>query len=175
MSTDYKWEENKMEEKEIVEQTTNTENTETQTAEQKEVKTFTQEEVNAMIEARLKRATKNTLSKEEMEKYNAWKESQKTEAEKQTYKNENNELKQLVSIMEKGIAKDEAEFIQFKLNKMEGDFEENLKDYLEKNPKFLQKEEVVNNKTTGIPVNKNTTSQDDGVTAILKAKYPDRF
>ena len=172
-----------MEEKETVEQPTNTENTDTQTAEKKEEKTFTQEEVNAMIEARLKRATKNVLPKEEIEKYNQWKESQKTEEDKRneltqenlTYKNENTELKQLLTIMEKGISKDEAEFIQFKLNKMEGDFEENLDDYLEKNPKFLQKEEKPNTKTDGLSVNKKTTSQLDGVTAILKAKYPDRF
>lgn len=47
-----------------------------------EEKTFTQAEVDKMIKDRLAREKKNQLSKDELEAYKAWKESQKTEEEK---------------------------------------------------------------------------------------------
>lgn len=49
---------------------------------QTEEKTFTQADVDKMIKERLAREKKNQLSKEELEEYKAWKESQKTEEEK---------------------------------------------------------------------------------------------
>ncbi|WP_415335865.1 hypothetical protein [Clostridium perfringens] len=50
----------------------------------KEEKTFTQEEVNKMIKDRVAREKKGQLSKEELKAYQDWKESQKTEAQKQS-------------------------------------------------------------------------------------------
>ena len=50
----------------------------------KEEKTFTQEEVNRMIKDRVAREKKGQLSKEELKAYQDWKESQKTEAQKQS-------------------------------------------------------------------------------------------
>ncbi|NGT31340.1 hypothetical protein G6Z26_04670 [Clostridium perfringens] len=49
-----------------------------------EEKTFTQEEVNRMIKDRVAREKKGQLSKEELKVYQEWKESQKTEAQKQS-------------------------------------------------------------------------------------------
>ncbi|WP_124046024.1 hypothetical protein [Clostridium perfringens] len=49
-----------------------------------EEKTFTQEEVNRMIKDRVAREKKEQLSKEELKAYQDWKESQKTEAQKQS-------------------------------------------------------------------------------------------
>lgn len=49
-----------------------------------EEKTFTQEEVNRMIKDRVAREKKGQLSKEELKAYQDWKESQKTEAQKQS-------------------------------------------------------------------------------------------
>ncbi|WP_415337333.1 hypothetical protein, partial [Clostridium perfringens] len=49
-----------------------------------EEKTFTQEEVNRMIKDRVAREKKGQLSKEELKAYQEWKESQKTEAQKQS-------------------------------------------------------------------------------------------
>ena len=73
-----------MEQKDVqnVEEKT-TEKVDTQTTEEKEVKTFTQEEVNTMIQDRLAKEKKKMPSQEELKAYNEWKESQKTEAEKQ--------------------------------------------------------------------------------------------
>lgn len=52
--------------------------------EEKEAKTFTQDEVDKLIEERIKREKKDQLSKEELEEYKKWKDSQKTESEKQS-------------------------------------------------------------------------------------------
>ncbi|EPB8219944.1 hypothetical protein [Clostridium perfringens] len=49
-----------------------------------EEKTFTQEEVNKMIKDRVAREKKGQLSNEELKAYQDWKESQKTEAQKQS-------------------------------------------------------------------------------------------
>ena len=144
-----------------------------------EQKTFTQEELNAIIETRLAKAKKDMPSKEELKKYNEWKEAQKTEQEKMAEKeteyqkllaekekiiNENKILKTVV------IAED-TDYVLFKVTKMEGDFEENLSKFLKDNPKFLNK--TVPSKATGVET--RTTSQsneDDGVMAILKSKHP---
>lgn len=65
--------------------TGNAETTETKTDAQettKEEKTFTQADVDKLIQERVARERKNQLSKEELKAYNEWKESQKTEEEK---------------------------------------------------------------------------------------------
>ena len=158
--------------------------TDDKTEENNQVKTFTQEEANSM----LKKERKKIPDKEELKAFNEWKESQKTDEDKKTeltqenvtLKSEKQNLEQLISIMEKGIDKDTAEFIQFKVAKMEGDFDDNLEDYLKSNPKYLknEKDDVVEKETTtttGVAVNKNTTNSDNGVSAILKAKYPELY
>lgn len=54
-------------------------NTQTET---KELKTYTQEEIDKMIESRVNRERKKIMNDEEYKKYEEWKESQKTEEEK---------------------------------------------------------------------------------------------
>ena len=49
-----------------------------------EEKTFTQADVDKLIKERIAREKKNQLPKEELKAYQEWKESQKTEAEKQS-------------------------------------------------------------------------------------------
>lgn len=144
-----------------------------------DVKTFTQDEVNAMMA----KERSKMPSKEDMKAFNEWKESQKTEAEKQTERAqefaklqaEKDSLEQLTKIYDAGVTgKDNVEFIQFKVSKMEGDFDENLKSYLDEHPKYLQKETKDDEpQTTGASVKKISNNADDGVTAILKAKHPD--
>ena len=56
----------------------------------------------------------------------------------------------------------------------EGNFDENLKSYLDEHPKYLQKETKDDEpQSTGASVKKISNHADDGVTAILKAKHPD--
>ena len=49
-----------------------------------EPKTFTQEELDTIVKERVARAKKGQPSKEDLEAFNAWKESQKTEEEKKS-------------------------------------------------------------------------------------------
>ena len=65
--------------------TGNVETTETKTDGQEtaqEEKTFTQDDVDRLIQERVAREKKKQLSKDELKAYNEWKESQKTEEEK---------------------------------------------------------------------------------------------
>lgn len=145
------------------------------------VKTFTQEEVNGIVKERLAKAQKGIPSKEELAKYNEWKESQKSQQDKydDLVKN-SNEKDHTISTLEKEIAvlkagvtdQDEIEFICYKVGKMDGDFKENLSQYLANNPKYTKKQET---KATGIETKPQTVPQESGVTAILKSKHPELF
>lgn len=161
-----------------------TEGTVTQTEEKtegEETKTFTQEEVNAM----LAKERKKIPSKEDMKAFNDWKESQKTEAQKQSEfnqkltdtTNENISLKQENQVLKSGVNAEDVDYVVFKVSKMEGEFEDNLKEFLKKNPKYLQKEVVDDSSTkdTGVSVTKINESSENGVTTILKQKHPDLF
>ena len=158
-------------------ETTVTEEVENNSAEVVE-KTFTQDEVNAIVKERLAKAQKGIPSKEELTKYNEWKESQKSQEDKyndliklsdekdttiSTLKMENEVLKAGI------VDADEVEFIVYKVGKMDGDFSENLKNYLADNPKYLKKQET---KATGVETKTTPVVKDDGVIAILKARNP---
>ena len=160
-----------------------TENTETQTAEEKVVKTFaTQEEFNEALKKEVARKTKNLPSKEDLKAFNEWKESKKTETEKSLEKDKKIETleKQLAYAENKSVVANagvDSKFQKFFLSEvsdMEGEFEDNLKDYLKDNPQFLISK-VETSKTNGVATKKISDDADDGVTAILKAKHPDLF
>ena len=160
-------------------------NVDTQTTNQNEgqaEKTFTQEELNKIVQERLDKEKKKMPSKEDLKAFKDWKESQKTEAEKQAEKeaeyqktlNELNTLKQTNAILEAGVNKDDADYVLFKVSKMEGeDFEENLAKFLKDNPKYLKQElETTEPKATGAPV-RTISSKNDGVLGILASKHPE--
>ena len=65
------------------EQDVETTETNTQQPEQQKVKTFTQDEVDAMIASRLSKAKKGMPTEAELQAYREWQASQQTEAEKQ--------------------------------------------------------------------------------------------
>lgn len=167
-----------MEENQNVEtETTTTQEVETNSEEV--VKTFTQDEVNNIVKERLAKAQKGLPSKEELTKYNEWKESQKSQEDKYNdlLKSSSEKdttistLKMENEVLKAGITDaDEIEFIVYKVGKMEGDFSNNLKEYLTNNPKFAKKQET---KATGVENKSNSVAKDDGVLAILKAKHPD--
>jgi len=162
-------------------ETTTTEEVETNSEEVVE-KTFTQEEVDNIVKERLAKAKKGIPSKEELTKYNEWKESQKTQQDKydELLKKESEKdntisnLQKENLVLKSGITdNDEIEFIVYKVSKMDGDFEDNLKEYLADNPKFTKKQET---KATGVEATKSTTvTKENGVSAILKAKHPELF
>ena len=158
--------------------------TDDKTEDKADVKTFTQEEVNAMIKKETDKATKK-YKDVDLKAYTEWQESQKTEAQKQDElnqkyadtTNENKTLKQENLVLKANVDKEYVDFVQFTVSKMEGDFGDNLKEFLEKNPKYLQSTDTKEEKITdGVSVNKNKlNNSEDGVTAILKAKHPEAF
>ena len=144
-------------------------------------KTFTQSEVDNIVKERLAKAKKGIPSKEELTKYNEWKESQKTQQDKyDELVKEGSEKDTTISNLQKenlvlksGVTdSDEVEFIVYKVSKMDGDFEENLKEYLANNSKFTKKQEI---KATGVGNNNVSIPKESGVSAILKAKHPELF
>lgn len=103
-------------------------NVDTQTTNQNEgqaEKTFTQEELNKIVQERLDKEKKKMPSKEDLKAFKEWQESQKTEAEKQAEKdaeyqktlNELNALKQTNAVLEAGVNKDDADYVIFKVSK----------------------------------------------------------
>lgn len=165
----------------------NVQEVETETTDTEEVennsenveKVFTQEEVNKIVAKEKARATKNIPSKEDLAQFNEWKESQKSQEDKYNDLVKSNgekdttisNLKMENEVLKAGITDaDEIEFIVYKVGKMEGDFSENLKEYLADNPKFAKRQET---KATGIETKSSSVAKDDGVLAILKAKHPD--
>ena len=160
-------------------ETTTTDKVENNSAEV--VRTFTQEEVNGIVKERLAKAQKGIPSKEELAKYNEWKESQKTQQDKYDDLGKNStekdntilNLEKENAVLKAGITdQDEIEFICYKVGKMDGDFKENLSKYLADNPKYTKKQET---KATGIETKSQNMPQESGVTAILKAKHPEYF
>lgn len=161
-----------------------TEVTDTQSEEKTEVKTYTQEDYNA-FEKKLKAKYEKKYEGIDIAKYKEWVESQKTETEKQNElnqeftntKNENISLKQEIEVLKSGVNPDDVDYVMFKVSKMEGEFDDNLKDFLKENPKYLQTNGEANEspKDTGLPVTKSKSNEEDGVLTILKSKHPEAF
>lgn len=153
------------------------EQTEVETKQEESVKTFTQEEVNELLGKEKSRLKKGMPSKEELDAFNEWKESQKTEQERQqenltkisNLENDKIALYQENLILKKGVKPEDVDYIQFKVAKMDGDFEENLDSYLADNSKFTKPV------ATGTQTHTTSVEKESGVAAILKAKHPDLF
>lgn len=113
---------------------TNVQGTENTALEQE--KTFTQADVDKMIQARLDRERRKYPSEEEITAYRTWKDSQQTEQERQAKRDKEladsksaltaaqTELEQVKRdkyVLAKGLTGDDAEFIAFKALKMVDD------------------------------------------------------
>ena len=138
---------------------------------------FTQTEFNEALKTELARKTKGLPSKEELKAFNDWKEAQKTAEQKQqediikmqNLQNDNDFKSQMLEIMQKGISYEDAEFIQFKVSKMSGEFSDNLNEYLKNNTKYIAKKEEKPG-TTGFSQNNiNKVVSEDK--AYLDKKY----
>lgn len=152
---------------------------EKQTTEEIQEKTFTQDEVNELIESRLARAKKQMPSREELEEFKNWKNSQKTETERLAQKekefhdlmSERETIKRENIVLRSGVIQDDADYVLFRVSKLDGDFEENLKLFLTDNPRYLTAKAGPLN--TGVIVNKNMpTGDEDKAISILKSKFP---
>ncbi len=160
-------------------------NVDTQTTEKNEGKAEidVKAEAQKIADAMVAKKMKGMPSKEELKAFKDWQESQKTAEQKQAEKeaeyqktlNELNTLKQTNAVLEAGVNKDDADYVLFKVGKMEGDFEENLAKFLKDNPKYLKQElEITEPKATGAPV-RTISSNESGATAILRNKHPELY
>lgn len=158
-------------------------NVDTQTTEKNEGKAEidVKAEAQKIADAMLAKKMRGMPTKEELKAFKEWQESQKTAEQKQAEKeaeyqktlNELNTLKQTNAVLEAGVSKDYADYVLFKVSKMEGEFEENLAKFLKDNPKYLKQElETTEPKATGAPV-RTISSKNDGVLGILASKHPE--
>ena len=108
----------------------------TGTTAQEQEKTFTQADVDKMIQARLDRERRKYPSEDEMTAYRTWKDRQQTEQERQAKREkefadnksaltaaqaEVQQLKREKYVLSKGLTGEEAEFIAFKALRMMDD------------------------------------------------------
>lgn len=140
-------------------------------------KTFTQDELNSIVESRLAKERKKYPSEKELKAFNDWKASQKTEEEKAKEKDDEiASLKKQIadgermnSIRKADVSEAFHKFVLSEVSSMDGDFDTNLQNYLKENPQYVKS----SNRSTGMRMNgSNDGDEDDGVTAILKRKHP---
>lgn len=108
----------------------------TENTAQEQEKTFTQADVDKMIQSKLDRERKKYPSEEEITAYRTWKDSQQTEQERQAERDkefadnksaltaaqaEVQQLKREKYVLSKGLTGEEAEFISLKAEKMVDD------------------------------------------------------
>ena len=111
-------------------------------------KTFTQAELDEIINDRLARERKKQPSKEELSAFSEWKKSQQTEAEKaaerekalQAAEAKAMTLEREKAIILSGVKPDDVDYVMFKVGKLDGDFSDNLKAFLTENKKFTEPE-----------------------------------
>lgn len=136
------------------EQENNVDNaTEQQTETQEQGKTFTQAELDKLISERLKRERSKHPDKTELEQFKEWKKSQQTEQEKlaeerkqfEATKNELTRLKNEREVLKSGVNSQFADYVTYEVAKLEGDFAENLNEFLKNNPQFSAKQEPTPN------------------------------
>ncbi|HRS66897.1 MAG TPA: hypothetical protein P5519_13545 [Spirochaetia bacterium] len=144
----------------------------TSTAAEQE-KTFTQAELDRIISERIARERKNLPDEADLKAYKEWKKAQQTEAEKaaerekeyQALQSRAIELERENAVIKAGVKADDAEFVIFKVSRMEGDFKKNLDSFLSENKKFT---EPVTENVPGTKHNPSTTDQDANFIAAVR-------
>ena len=145
-----------------------------------------EEKAQKLADGMLKKKMKGMPSKEELKAFKDWQETQKTAEQKQNEKEaeyqkaltEKEELIRENQAFKAGVNSEDVDYVVFKVSKIEGDFEENLKDFLKNNPKYLEKEQEdtkQEGQTTGVANKGIATQEESGVMSILKAKYPEIY
>lgn len=142
-------------------------------------------EAQRIADGMVAKKMKGMPSKEELKAFREWQETQKTAEQKQAEKEaeyqktlaEKEEVVRENQAFKAGVNSDDVEYVVFKVSKMDGDFEENLKDFLKENPKYLEKQEEQEtaSKDTGVASKGVATHEESGVMSILKQKYPEIY
>jgi len=115
---------------------------------EKPEKTFTQAELDKVIADRLARERAKMPPQDKLKAFEEWQKSQQTEAEKaaerekeyQAQQARNSELQRELEVIKAGVKTEDAEYVIFKVGKMEGEFSTNLAKFLAENTKFTEPE-----------------------------------
>lgn len=138
----------------MAEETENTETTqetthhteETTPTADKQEKTFTQAELDKVIADRLARERAKMPAADKLKAFEEWQKAQQSEAEKAAERekevarlqSEAENLKRENAVIKAGVNADDVDYVLFKVGKVEGEFEKNLKAYLEENKKYTE-------------------------------------
>ena len=142
-------------------QETTTQNEDNSTAEKPE-KTFTQAELDKVIADRLARERAKMPPQDKLKAFEEWQKSQQTEADKQAereaeyakLKADTETLRRENIAYRAGVNAEDADYVIYKVGKMDGDFETNLKKFLEENKKFTEPKTVEVEGTKHSPLKK---------------------
>lgn len=139
-----------------------------------EAKTFTQDELDAIVKDKIAKAKKSQLSKEELEEFKQWKESQKTEEEKRTEALNNAEQARLaaeekataleakVTCLTKGVTANSVDDVVILAKAMVTDdvtMEQAIDKVLEKYPSFKGEQQKQEQNKNGFIIGANNTKQ----------------
>ena len=146
------------------------------TTEEKVEKTFTQSEFVKALEKEVARKTKGLPTKEELDEFTKWKESNKSaedkylEAQKEidALKGQINEFEKREVVANADVDPRFQKFVVSEVSQMEGVFEDNLKKYLEDNPQYKFQKEI---KPTTTGVQQKTNEAVDERKEYLDKKY----
>ena len=114
-------------------------------------KTYTQAEVDAIVNNRLARERKNAPSAEDMRAFKEWKKNSQTDAEKysemeatlKASQAELTALKNQQSVTKAECKPEFAEFVADKVAKMGDDFDANLAEFKKSNPQYFGETKIV--------------------------------
>ena len=113
-------------------------------------KTFTQAELDKVIADRLARERAKMPAADKLKAFEEWQKTQQSEAEKAAERekelaklqSEAENLKRENAVIKAGVNIEDVDYVLFKVGKMEGEFEKNLKTYLEENKKYTEPKTV---------------------------------
>ena len=153
-------------------QDTTTQNEDNSTAEKLE-KTFTQAELDKVIADRLARERAKMPPQDKLKAFEEWQKSQQTEAEKAAERDKeyqaaaarNTELQRELAVIKAGVKAEDAEYVLFKVGKMEGEFADNLKAFLAENTKYTEPETAT---VDGMKHKPPKSGDDDAIVAAAR-------
>jgi hypothetical protein len=136
-------------------------------------KTFTQAELDKVIADRLARERAKMPPQDKLKAFEEWQKSQQTEAEKAAEREKeyqaaaarNTELQRELAVIKAGVKAEDAEYVLFKVGKMEGEFADNLKAFLAENTKYTEPETTT---VDGMKHKPPKSGDDDAIVAAAR-------
>ena len=140
---------------------------------EKPEKTFTQAELDKVIADRLARERAKMPPQDKLKAFEEWQKSQQTEAEKAAEREKeyqaaaarNTELQRELAVLKAGVKAEDAEYVLFKVGKMEGEFADNLKAFLAENTKYTEPETTT---VEGMKHKPPKSGDDDAIVAAAR-------